>query len=68
MSSYHLNLEEARQHSQFDRFAKLHPAKANRTLFERLLHAMARGVLEKTKLKHVKRSLRINGTQDRTGS
>ena len=51
MSSEHLNLEQARQHGQFDCFAKLHPAKAERARFERLLKAMSLGVLEKAQRK-----------------
>jgi hypothetical protein len=42
----YLSLEEARNSGQLDRFAKEHPAEAERERFERLLDAMARGVLE----------------------
>ena len=42
----HLSLEEARNAGQLDQFAKEHPSEAERERFERLLEAMAKGVLE----------------------
>ncbi len=42
----HLSLEEARNAGQLDRFCAEHPSEAERERFERLLAAMARGILE----------------------
>jgi hypothetical protein len=36
------NLEEARKHGLLTQFAKDHPSKGDRDLFERLLEAMAK--------------------------
>jgi hypothetical protein len=41
-----LSLEEARNSGQLDQFAREHPSEAERARFERLLEAMAKGVLE----------------------
>ncbi len=38
----YLSLEEARKKKQLDRFAKEHPTKGNRSLFDRLFNAMAK--------------------------
>jgi hypothetical protein len=42
----YLSLEEARNSGQLDQFAKEHPSEAERERFERLLEAMAKGILE----------------------
>jgi len=42
----YLSLEEARNSGKLDQFAKEHPSEADRKRFERLLEAMAKGVLE----------------------
>ena len=42
----YLSLEEARKTGELDQFAKEHPSEAERDRFERLLEAMAKGVLE----------------------
>jgi hypothetical protein len=42
----YLSLEEARKSGQLEQFAKEHPSEAERERFERLLEAMATGILE----------------------
>jgi hypothetical protein len=42
----YLSLEEARIAGRLDQFAKEHPSEAERERFERLLEAMAKGILE----------------------
>jgi hypothetical protein len=42
----YLSLEEARKNDKLILFAKKHPSKADRGRFERLLGAMAKGILE----------------------
>jgi len=36
-----LTLEEAREKKQLERFAKLNPSVGNKTVFDKLFHAMA---------------------------
>ena len=38
----HLSLEEARNQNKLERFAKEHPSKGDKTLFDKLFHAMAK--------------------------
>jgi hypothetical protein len=38
----YLSLEEARKKKQFDRFAKEHPSKGSKKLFDKLFNAMAK--------------------------
>ena len=56
MDDKHLSLDEARNDGELDRFAKSHPAKADRERFDRVLKAMSRGVLEKAKPRRSKRT------------
>jgi hypothetical protein len=54
MNNKSLSLDEARNDGELDRFAKSHPAKADRARFERVLKAMSVGVLEKARPKRSK--------------
>lgn len=39
----YLNLEEARKQNKLDRFAKEHPSEGDKTAFDELFKAMAKG-------------------------
>jgi hypothetical protein len=64
----HLSLEEARKAGQLDWFAKEHPSVAERDRFERLLEAMARGVLEDKETSPPDHSEGSSGTRTRKGT
>lgn len=64
----YLSLEEAREAGQLGRFAKEHPSEAERERFERLLEAMATGVLEDKETSPPDRGGGSSGTRTRQGT
>lgn len=56
-----IDLEEARQLGQLDRFCEEHPAEADRDLFEQLLHAMTLGLLEEEETSEPDRAASSSG-------
>jgi hypothetical protein len=64
----YLSLEEARNYSKLERFAKEHPSEADRSRFKRLLEAMSQGVLEEAETSKPDRRVSSNGTQTRRGT
>jgi hypothetical protein len=64
----YLSLEEARKTGQLDQFAKEHPSEAERDRFERLLDAMARGILEDKETSPPDRGEGSSGTRTRKGT
>jgi hypothetical protein len=64
----HLSLEEARKTGQLDQFCKEHPSEAERDRFERLLEAMAKGVLEDKETSPPDRDEGSSGTRTPRGT
>ena len=64
----YLSLEEARKNGALDRFAKEHPANANRERFKRLLEAMSQGVLEEAETSKPDHRASSNETRTRRGT
>jgi hypothetical protein len=64
----HLSLEEARKFDKLDQFAKEHPSEADRDRFERLLEAMAKGVLEGKETSPPDRAGGSSGTRTQQGT
>ena len=64
----YLSLEEARNSGQLERFAKEHPSEAERERFERLLEAMAKGVLEDKETSPPDRAEGSSETRTRKGT
>lgn len=63
-----LSLEEARKSGQLDQFAKEHPSEAERERFERVLEAMAKGILEDKETSPPDRAEGSSETRTRQGT
>jgi hypothetical protein len=61
----YLSLEEARKLKQLDRFAKEHPSKGDRALFDRLFSAMVKMPAKAGRLLNRKTSADCTDTQTR---
>jgi hypothetical protein len=64
----YLSLEEARKNGKIILFAKEHPSKADRGRFDRLLGAMAKGILEDKGTLPQARGGGSSGTRTRKGT
>jgi hypothetical protein len=64
----YLSLEEARKSGKFDRFAKEHPSKTDRSRFDRLLTEMSKTTEGAEKTSSLEYSENSNETRTRQGT